>query len=162
MLSDTVTVSETILKALQPMAFARGLEARHLVKLASIATLVPFEEGETIFQEGDSGNTLYLVERGRVALYIQVPGRGRVTILTVEAGRLLGWSAMFPPHHRTAGARALCAVRLIALDAARLRAMCRADPELGYAVMLRLAEAVTSRLVATRLQLLDLCAPPDR
>ena len=92
MTSETFTVSESVLQALQPMEFTRDLEPRHLIKLASMATELTFDEGDSVFHEGDTGGKIYLVSEGRVALYIHVPRRGRVTILTIEPGRLLGWS----------------------------------------------------------------------
>jgi CRP-like cAMP-binding protein len=162
MISDTIMVSESVLEALQPMEFTRGLEPRHLVKLASMATEVTFEEGETIFHENDIGSMIYIIRAGRVARYIRVPGRGKVTILTVEPGRLLGWSSLFPPHHKTAGARAMLPTYTLAINAAQLREVCQADYELGYIIMCRVTEAITSRLISTRLQLIDMFAPISR
>jgi len=161
MTSETITVSESVLGALQPMEFTRDLEPRHIIKLASMATEMIFEEGENVFREGDTGGKIYLVQEGRVALYIHVPGRGRVTILTIEPGRLLGWSSLFPPHHKTASARAMTFTRIIAIDAAELWEACRVDKALGYTIMCRVAEAITSRLIATRLQLLDMFTPAN-
>lgn len=162
MTSETITVSESVLEALQPMEFTRGLEPRHLVKLASIATEMTFEEGESIFREGDTGEIIYLVQEGSVALYIHIPGRGRVTILTIEPGRLLGWSSLFPPHHKTASARAVMPTRVLAIDAKQLWKVCQTDYELGYIIMCRVAEAITKRLISTRLQLLDMFKPASK
>lgn len=162
MTSETITVSESVLEALQPMEFTHGLEPRHLVKLASIATEMTFEEGESIFREGDTGEIIYLVQEGSVALYIHIPGRGRVTILTIEPGRLLGWSSLFPPHHKTASARAVMPTRVLAIDAKQLWKVCQTDYELGYIIMCRVAEAITKRLISTRLQLLDMFKPASK
>ena len=162
MTTKSITVSENVLEALQPMEFTRGLEPRHLVKLASIATEMTFEEGESIFREGDTGEMIFLVQEGNVALYIHVPGRGRVTILTIEPGRLLGWSSLFPPHHKTASARAVIPTRVLAIDATQLWKVCQTDYELGYIIMCRVAEAITSRLISTRLQLLDMFKPASK
>ncbi len=144
------------------MEFTRGLEPSHLVRLASLAIEVTFEEGEIIFREGDTGNMIYLVQEGCVAIYIGLPRRGHVTILTVEPGRLLGWSSLFPPHHKTASARAMAPTRAIAINAAQLWEACQADHDLGYTVMWHMAEAITSRLIATRLQILDIFTPANR
>ncbi len=162
MTSETVTISEDVLAALQPMEFTRNLEPRHLVKLASMATEVTFEEGETIFHEGDTGEMIYLIMAGQVAIYIRVPERGHVTILTVEPGRLLGWSSLFPPYHKTAGARAVKPTRALAVNATRFWQACQGDHDLGFTIMWRVAEAITSRLIATRLQLLDMFTPANR
>lgn len=162
MASESMSTSEIIIEALLPMEFSQGLDSCHLTKLATMATQKTFEEGDIIFQEGDTGKMIYLVQDGCVAIYISVPGRGRVTILTVKSGRLLGWSSLFPPHHRMAGARAMLPTRVIAIDAAQLWKACNADHDLGYTVMCRVAEAITSRLIATRLQLLDMFVSTSR
>lgn len=151
--------SETVLQALQSMEFTRDLDPKHLEKLASSATEVEFAEGETIFREGDLGETLYLIQDGLVAVDTHVPGRGRVRILTVAAGQLLGWSSLFSPMHKTATARVVTPTRALAFDATQLREMCQADYELGCALGWRVAEVIAGRLKATRMQLLDMFAP---
>jgi CRP/FNR family cyclic AMP-dependent transcriptional regulator len=150
---------ETLLKLLGSMEFTRGLEPKHLEKLASIAKDVPFAEGETIFHEGDLDDEVYLIQEGQVAVEIHVPGRGRVTILTVGPGQLLAWSSLFPPQHKTATGRALSPTRAISMNGVQLREACEKDHDLGYAVAWHLAGVIAERLKATRLQLLDMFAP---
>ena len=109
-----------------------------------------------MFREGDRDSVLYVVEEGRVAIEIAVPGRGRVTILTVGPGEVFGWSSLFssgPRPHRPA--RSSRPGRL-ALDAVRLRELCDADPRLGYLLTRRILDVVSERLKATRMQLLDI------
>ena len=151
--------SETLLEALQYMELTRSLEPKHLEKLAGMAFEATFSKGETIFSEGDLGDALYLIRTGRAAVETYVPGQGRVTILTVGPGQLLGWSALFPNKHKTASSQALMDTQVIALSASQLRAACQEDCELGYAVIWRIAELVANRLKATRLQLIDVFAP---
>jgi len=50
---------------------------------------------------------------------------------------------------------------LIRLDAFALRQLCEEDSGLGYIVMTRMANVVASRLLTTRLQLLDMFAHPE-
>jgi hypothetical protein len=50
--------------------------------------------------------------------------------------------------------------QVIAICAADLLALCESDPVFGYQLMQRVALALANRLVATRLQLLDLFADP--
>jgi CRP-like cAMP-binding protein len=58
----------------------------------------------------------------------------------------------------TATATALETVRAIAIDGPQLRTLCQQRTDIGYHVMARMAEALSHRLTATRLQLLDLYA----
>jgi CRP/FNR family cyclic AMP-dependent transcriptional regulator len=61
---------------------------------------------------------------------------------------------------RTAGAAAVLDSFIVGFDAEKLRQLCEADHNLGYLVMRRLANIVASRLMVTRLQLLDMFAQP--
>lgn len=58
----------------------------------------------------------------------------------------------------TSTAVALQPVKTIAFDGDALRQLCERNHEIGYYVMRQLETALSHRLVATRLQLLDLFA----
>lgn len=150
---------ETLLTSLQNIEFTRGLEPRHIEKLAEMAFEATFAEGDLLYNEGDLGDILYLIEEGLVSVETHVPGRGRVTIFTVGPGQLLGWSAFFPHKRKTASSRALKATRAIAISTPQLRQVCRTECDLGYAILWRIAEVIADRLKATRLQLIDIYAP---
>ena len=150
--------TQTLRDSLASMELARGLEPKHVEKLASIAKEVAFAEGETIFLEGDTSDEVYLIQEGQIGIEIHVPGRGRMTILTVGPGQLLAWSSLFSSQHKTASGRTLSSTRAIAINGADLREACEADHDLGYTVMWRVAGVVAERLKATRLQLLDMFA----
>jgi CRP/FNR family cyclic AMP-dependent transcriptional regulator len=146
---------QTELSLLKDFPFTQGMDADQLELLAEIATPVQWAAGETVFREGDLDSMLYVVERGRVAIEVTIPGRGRVSILTVGPGEVFGWSSVFHDRPKTASARATEPTRALALDAARLGALCDADPRLGYLLTRRILEVVAERLKATRMQLLN-------
>ena len=105
---------------------------------------------------------MYIVIEGRVALDIFIPHRGKVRIYTVEPWDVFGWSSVTPTiHQRTAGAMAVIDGLVVCIDAVKLRQACDEDHDLGYVVMRRLANIVASRLLVTRLQLLDMFANPE-
>jgi CRP-like cAMP-binding protein len=137
-----------------------GLDPESLDRLAAIATPVDWAQGVTVFREGDTDAHLYLVDEGHVAIDLTVPGQRRTCILTVGPGEMFGWSSLFDARPKSAAARTIQPTRALALDAARLRALCDADPRLGYAVSRRILEAVAERLKAARLQLLDMFRSP--
>jgi CRP-like cAMP-binding protein len=151
--------SETIIQALRSMDFTQDLETKHLETLASIATQVTFSEDASLFREGDVSELVYLIEEGEVALETTVPGHGQVVIHTVGPGQLLGWSSLFPPERKTAGARASKPTRAIAINATDLRELCDSDCELGCKIMWRVAEVISSRLRVARAQILDIFEP---
>jgi hypothetical protein len=78
-----------------------------------------------------------------------------VTIETVGAGDVLGWSWVVPPHRWHFDGRAVTDVRATAFDGACLRGKFESDPALGRDLLVRFARVFSARLAATRLRLLD-------
>jgi hypothetical protein len=85
-----------------------------------------------------------------------------VTLQTLGEGEILGWSWLFPPYVCQFDARARADIRATVFDAACLRGKCAADAALGYEFMRRLTRVVSTRLEATRRQLLDVYGPGAR
>ena len=147
--------------ALQTIPWFMELKSEHFEQLCGISSLKTFEPGDELFREGDKEDYLYIVLEGRVAIEIYVPARGRMRLFTAEPMDVVGWSSVTPViRQRTASARAVLPSCLVALDAQVLRRICEEDHDLGYIVMRRLANVVASRLLITRLQLLDMFANP--
>jgi len=151
-----MTSDELVLNALRSMEFTQNLEHQQLEKLTSIATYVTFSEGATIFREDDGSELVYLILEGEVSLLTQVPGHGQVTILTLGPGQLLGWSSLFPPQKKTAGAQTNSPTKTIAINASQLHELCTTDHDIGYEVMSRVAQVISNRLSASRNLLLDM------
>jgi len=132
-----------------------GLAPAQLELLAGCAGNVRFGEGQRIFREGDPADSFFVIRHGTIAIETFVPGRGGVTIETVEDGEVIGWSWLFAPYRWHFDARALTVIRATAFDGACLRDKCAADPELGYELMSRFAKLLIERLQWMRLRLLD-------
>jgi CRP/FNR family transcriptional regulator, cyclic AMP receptor protein len=140
---------------LRDVPLFEGLPEDALRVMSGCAGNVRFRPGEVLFREGEGADTFFVIRHGTVALEMFVPTRGPVTIETLDGGEVLGWSWLFPPYRWHFDARALTLVRATAFDGACLRRRCERDPELGYALMSRLAQVVIERLQWTRLRLLD-------
>ena len=138
--------------------FAAGFAPAIQTRLAELSRPYSAAPGTELFREGDPSDILGIVITGRVALRTLVPERGDVTILTVEPGDVFGWSAIVPPYRATSTAIAIEPVEAIVIDGPPLRAALREDPVLAAALYPRVLVAVSRRLNATRLQLLDLFA----
>jgi CRP-like cAMP-binding protein len=144
--------------ALSASWFGAGLSPEAVARLAGISSLRDVPVGTELTKEGQITEAFSIVLSGRVALRMLVPERGMVTILTVEPGDVIGWSAVVPPHRGTANAVAIEPVRLLEMPGEALRSLLRSDHALAASVYPRILQAVSRRLSATRLQLLDLFA----
>jgi len=147
---------ETLEPILSQHPFLRGLDPATLSLIVGCASNVRFNADEILFEEGDSAAQVFIVRSGKVAIEMNVPGRGAVTIHTVSEGDILGWSWLVPPYEWHFRARATELTRAIALDATCLRTKCEQDARLGYELMKRFAGILEDRIESMRLQLLDI------
>ncbi len=148
----------TVESLLRGTWFGGGLDDLTVGRLAPLARRKTAATGEVLCTEGAHSEEFGVVVSGRLALRMLVPERGAVTILTVEPGDLYGWSAIVVPHRATSTVVAIEPSDLLAFDGTELRLALASDPILAAAVYPRVLQAVSRRLNATRLQLLDLFA----
>src|SRR5262245_15083803 len=134
--------------------FGAGLSPHARDRLGAHVVVRELGVGDVLMREGDVTPPFGIVASGRVALRQLVPERGAVTILTVEPGDIVGWSALVPPHRSTSTAVAVEPTRILTIDAATLRRALAEDPALAATVYPRVLEALARRLGATRHQLL--------
>ncbi len=151
----TSSTADVVLEQLRNMPLLRALSDEHLRHLASIAKPQDYPEQCVIVREGEPARAIYFVSAGIVSLEISAAGVGSKRIMTVGAGELLGWSAILDPVQWTATARTLQPTSVLRFEGESLRQLCQADPLFGYELMRRIALALSKRLNATRLQLLD-------
>lgn len=144
--------------ALDETWFGSRIPSAARARLAPFLHLAAYPAGSELQVEGEPMRHLGIVLEGRVALRLRVPERGMATILTVEPGDLVGWSAIVPPHRATDTIVAIGDTQLLLIEAEPFRRELAADATLAAPVYLSLLEAMERRLTGTRLQLLDLFA----
>ena len=145
---------------LESHPFLKGLKREYLELLVGCASNVRFDPGEYVFREGTEANNFFLIRQGNVSLELFVPGKGAITIRTVDEGDVLGWSWLIPPYLWHFDARALDITRAIALDGKCLRTKCEQDHDLAYELLQRFVKVIEESLQATRFQLLDIYKQP--
>jgi CRP-like cAMP-binding protein len=126
-------------------------------RLEPLSRLVRYDANAIVLWEGVDTPFLGVIEVGRVALRLRVPERGeRLTIVTVEPGELLGWSAVVAPYRATVDAIATEPTSILALDAALLREHLSSDCDLAAELFPLILRSVSQRLAGSWQQLLDL------
>ena len=134
----------------------RGVRPHTRATLAALAELREFDTGAVLMREGEPTLFLGVVLEGRVGLRLRVPERSPLTILTIEPGDVIGWSAVVPPYRATSTVVALTDSEIAYFDGPTLRAALADDDGLAAEFYPSLLSAVSRRLEGTRLQLLDL------
>ncbi|MEQ1829604.1 MAG: cyclic nucleotide-binding domain-containing protein [Pirellula sp.] len=125
-------------------------------KLAELATLATYAEGTVLFSEGEHQDQIYFIVNGSLRLEMSTTRCGRQTILTVGSGDILAWSAILGDGTMTSTAIVTEESQLIVINASDLKHQSEVDTDFGYEMMTVIAKALAMRLLATRLQLLDL------
>ncbi|HET8681074.1 MAG TPA: cyclic nucleotide-binding domain-containing protein [Micromonosporaceae bacterium] len=148
------------LELLTSHPFLAGLPPGWVEHLAGQVRQVGYPAGFRIFREGGPAEHFWLIDSGRVAIDVHIPGRGDVLIETLPAGAVLGWSWLSPPYRWHFGAVAVELTHTVQFDAAGVTRLCDLSPELGSELRRRFIAVLADRLQATRVRLLDLYTHP--
>ncbi|NEY31122.1 cyclic nucleotide-binding domain-containing protein [Streptomyces sp. PRKS01-65] len=124
-------------------------------RLTALAREVSFPEDAVIFEPGGTADRFWVIRSGAVSLTQRVSSLERMTVASLGAGDLLGWSWLFPPYRWDFGAEAFSPVRAYEFDAAAVLGLCEEEPQLGLTLMRSVAEILAHRLEMTRGQLME-------
>ena len=110
-----------------------------------------FKAGEVLFREGDTGELLYVVSRGELAVTKDVDGTEQV-LATLPAGSFVGELSMLngEPRSATVKARTDCVVRVYDRDS--FETLLRNNPS----VAIRLVYELAARLQRSNTMLAEL------
>jgi CRP/FNR family transcriptional regulator, cyclic AMP receptor protein len=139
--------------------FGADLSVRTRARLAAVGRIVELSDGAIVIREGSPCEEMGIVVHGRIALRLAVAGDEDRTILTVEPGDVFGWSAVMAPGVATSTCVAVGPTEVIMFDGVDLRLALAIDSDLASVIYQRLLACVIRRLLATRIQLLDLYRP---
>ena len=135
--------------------FFDGMSAEQLHLLSGCGRHVSFGADQHLCRVGDPADCFYVLREGLVSIEVEAPPLDLVSIQTVPAGGVLGWSWLFEPYQWRFDARAIEAVEAIALDGRCIRGKLAGDTGLASELMHRFCAIMVERLEATRLQLID-------
>jgi CRP/FNR family transcriptional regulator, cyclic AMP receptor protein len=117
-----------------------------------------YRRGQTVFNDGDTGDCLHLVDSGRLEVQGSTPAGVTVTFRVVHPGEFFGELALVQPGNRRTG-------RVAALEPAETMALYRDDfDELRSrhpAVDRLLVTALAERVVRTSELVVELLMPPE-
>jgi CRP/FNR family cyclic AMP-dependent transcriptional regulator len=86
------------------------------IALAEVVDELKVPAGQTLFQAGDPGDSLFIVRVGQIELFIKDTAGQKIVLHTAEAGDMFGELAMLDSGARSATAVALANTELLVLD----------------------------------------------
>jgi len=127
-----------------------SLDEEAAESLRASMTDTELERGEVLFNEGDSGDRLYVVLDGKIKLG-RTSGDGRENLLAVLGpGQMFGELSLFDPGPRSATATAVTDSRLASLGHAELQPWLVNRPDVARGLLFQLAHRLrrTNEVVA--------------
>jgi len=148
--------------------FFAGFSHDQRVTLAKAGNELSVEAGHYFFYEQDQLRSFYLVQKGIVAITLNIPDRDvvqpltnqitnnlimrDVTVSTVHEGEVFGWSALVTPNVSTANAKALSSCRVMEFDFKVLQPYIEEDCCFGHVLTLKAAQIIRDRLRDKRVE----------
>jgi CRP-like cAMP-binding protein len=96
--------------------------------------LTHFAKGTVLFQEGDEGEDMYIIQSGKVAIKKRVP-HGETTLAVLEKGDFFGEMAILERMPRSAGAEMVEDGDLIVIGSELFGDMIKSNPEIAVRML---------------------------
>lgn len=137
----------------------RGLTDSQVSQIMSMAKKVELDQGAVLMEEGEQGDTIYIIREGEVEVSksLTLPFLGSATGPTEKALRrcgaqdraIFGELSLFDEPVRSATVKCLTKCSFYQLRRDQFLNFCDANPETGYLVFKNLARMVCDRLRKT-------------
>ena len=96
---------------------APGASAEDLAEIVESATIEHFKQNQVLFDQGDEGDTVYLIRRGSVTISRRIGGKD-IVLAYVPVGHYVGEMALVSKAKRSATVRAAVATETININGA--------------------------------------------
>ena len=93
-----------------------------------------YTAGQTIFGQGDLGTEMFIIQEGEVQIIKHLGGQSHI-LSRLEKGDFFGEMAVLEALPRTAEARAVTDVKLVAINGSRFDEMLRRNPEVAVRII---------------------------
>lgn len=151
MAADLTNLSEEA-QSLARVPLFKRLEPHELEKLAEEIDQVNYQAGETIFNEHDRGDSLYVVETGSVRIWVVDEDVSEVTLAELKPGDFFGELAVLDRGERSSSATAIGDTHLHRLSSDDFQQFLTEHPDASIDVICEIAQRMrqTNLLVSKR------------
>ncbi|MFC2099687.1 Crp/Fnr family transcriptional regulator [Candidatus Bipolaricaulota bacterium] len=130
------------------------LDEKVIAGMALFEGLTP-KERETILSEGNYGEELYVLAKGKVRIELTVTDADFVTVEQITDGQLFGELAFADRRNRSAIAQCETDCSLITIRCKDLLGLLETEHRIGFVVMRNLARILAPRLRRTNAKLIS-------
>ena len=143
-----LSVDQTI-ELLGRVNLFNGLPAVYLRRIAAIGQTEIHERNARIFEEGATGDKVYLILEGAVRISRQVPGMGEEALAVLKTHDYFGEMALIDDFPRSADAHAHERCRLFVITKDHLADLLFVDRDLAYDLLWNFVRTLAGRLRET-------------
>jgi len=126
----------------------RPLSDRELLRVLQVTDVVPYQDGEIVMKQGETGDGLFVVLEGQVDVI-----RGGTLITTLEQGAHVGEMALVRNQPRSATVRSRGASELMVIRRRDFFELLRSEPSLSVKLLWQFLTVVADRLAETSREL---------
>jgi len=138
-------MSESRLRLLQYMPIFGGIQEKTLRFILDNSTITETNKGDNFFQEGELANSMYVLEKGSVAIFNTRKGIQHL-LRTLEAGDCFGEMALMDCNPRSATAQALQYCQAIEITSILFAAIYDQYPQQFTLIQMNMGREVSRRL----------------
>lgn len=144
-MEEEITIPDKVLR-LKGIQIFEGLSVNELAAIASVTEEIVVEPGQIVIREGEPGDTLYLIIKGRVAVLKgyseEVEGKEGVELAQIGDGDYFGEMALFEDAPRSATIRTLDKSRLLVLHKREFTEIVREYPQIALHICRALSQRI--------------------
>lgn len=136
-------------QTLKNLAFFEELSEAMIERLASLAEIKTYQEGEFLNKRKREANYFYILLEGEVSLEVESLTGKTVRLETIAPGGAMGFSSLIDTAAKRyiSDAKALTPVKILRFRSHELSLLFYQDFELGYLIMKKIAWVAKQRLV---------------
>lgn len=143
-------MDRTALLSLHPMFAGLAHDDLHALASSLVERAVP--AGSLVFSQGDSGDSMFIIEEGHVNIHLPGEASRRISLKDITRGEYFGELALFDDKPRSASALATTDVRLLELSRATLASYLERRPSAAMAILRIMSERLreTNAMLSAR------------
>jgi len=145
-MSNTPTATTDELRCIPSLA---ELSDADLAPLLENGTVGRYNDGMTLFEEGDPVRALFILLSGSLRIHRPLPGGGRTELAVLPAGTVAGEVGLLTRKQRLSAASALGTLRVLAIPRDRLVKDYRSGERYALSLLLGVAITLAQRLDAS-------------
>ncbi len=148
-------VDNSIINFLKSIYLFEDLKSGEIIRLERTLHKRHYKKDEVIFKEDEPGAALYIVEDGKIEIYINYETEP-ILLTGLEKGMFFGELALFDETPRSATVVAAKDSVIIALSKPDFQLFSKKEPEIGNKIIMRLGKILSKRLRVANNQIEEL------